>query len=354
VARNKAIDRLRRESTLVGKIGELEKVEPGRVTRSAEEEAVIADERTREVPDDRLRLIFTCCHPALAPEARVALTLRTLGGLTTAEIATAFLASEATMAQRLVRAKRKIRDARIPYEVPPTDQLGERLGSVLATLYLIFNEGYLASASEELIRDELCDEAIRLIRVLAEILPGQSEVDGALALMLIQHSRRDARVDSNGALVLLGDQDRALWDQEAIREGLALVDGARAFGVYGLQAAIAAEHARAEEPALTDWARIVTLYGHLLRLLPSPVVELNRAAAISMWSGAEAGLAAIDGIEGLERYPQLHSTRAELLRQLDRIEEAIVAYESAVELTENAVQREFLQGRIAELLFAEE
>jgi RNA polymerase sigma-70 factor, ECF subfamily len=344
VARNKAIDRLRRERTLRVKkevLGGLEALAP-----SSEEIDVEAEP---EMPDDRLRLIFTCCHPALRPQARVALTLRTLGGLTTAEIASAFLTSEATMAQRLVRAKRKIRDARIPYQVPSAEQLPERLASVLATLYLIFNEGYFASGSEVLIRTELADEAIRLARVLVETL-SDPETRALLALMLLQNSRREARLDDRGEMVLLSDQDRSLWDRAQIEEGLRLVDSLTGVvGPYSIQARIAAEHARAERAEQTDWRRIGLLYGQLRRIQPSPVIELNRAIAVAMDDGPEAGLELIDAIEGLERYAPFHVSRADLLQRLGRDGEAADAYRSGLDLSTNPVQRAFLEKRIEEL-----
>jgi RNA polymerase sigma-70 factor (ECF subfamily) len=307
-------------------------------------------EERPEVPDDRLRLIFTCCHPALRPQARVALTLRTLGGLTTAEIASAFLSSEATMAQRLVRAKAKIRDAKIPYEVPSAEQLPERLTAVLATLYLIFNEGYFASGADSLIRTELADEAIRLTRVLVETLPGDPEARALLALMLLQNSRREARVDEAGEMVLLEDQDRSRWDSEQIGEGLALVESLTGVvGPYSIQARIAAEHARAERAGDTDWRRIELLYAQLTRIQPSPVIELNRAIAVAMDKGPEAGLALIDAIEGLDRYAPFHVSRADLLSRIGRDADAAAAYRRGLELSTNPVQQAFLEARIAEL-----
>jgi RNA polymerase sigma-70 factor, ECF subfamily len=345
VARNKAVDRLRRERTLQVKKEVLEGLE--RLAPTSEE---IEDEVEPELPDDRLRLIFTCCHPALRPQARVALTLRTLGGLTTAEIASAFLTTEATMAQRLVRAKAKIRDAGIPYEVPSAEQLPERLTSVLATLYLIFNEGYFASGSDALIRTELADEAIRLARVLVETLPGDPEASALLALMLLQHSRRDARLDEAGEMVLLDDQDRSLWDRVQIEEGLSLIESLTGVvGPYSIQARIAAEHARAERAEETDWRRIGLLYGQLRRIQPSPVIELNRAIAVAMDQGPEAGLALIDAIDGLDRYAPFHVSRADLLQRLGRDEEAVDAYRRGLELSTNPVQRAFLERRVEEL-----
>jgi RNA polymerase sigma-70 factor (ECF subfamily) len=345
VARNKAIDRLRRERTLQVKnevLAGLEALAPSSAEPEAEEEP--------GMPDDRLRLIFTCCHPALRPQARVALTLRTLGGLTTAEIASAFLTSEATMAQRLVRAKAKIRDAGIPYEVPSAEQLPERLTSVLATLYLIFNEGYFASASDALIRTELADESIRLAQVLVEMVPGDAEARALLALMLLQHSRREARLDQAGEMVLLEDQDRSRWDRAQIVEGLALVEAlAGVVGPYSIQARIAAEHARAERADETDWRRIGLLYGQLRRIQPSPVIELNRAIAVAMDEGPEAGLELIDAIDGLDRYAPFHVSRADLLGRLGRDEEAVAAYRRGLELSSNPVHKAFLQRRVAEL-----
>ena len=345
VARNKAIDRLRRERTLQVKKEVLEGLE-----RLAPDSEEMEEEARHELPDDRLRLIFTCCHPALRPQARVALTLRTLGGLTTAEIANAFLTTEATMAQRLVRAKTKIRAAGIPYEVPSAEQLPERLTSVLATLYLIFNEGYFASSTDALVRTELADEAIRLARVLVETLPDDPESRALLALMLLQHSRRDARVDEEGGMVRLEAQDRSLWDRAQIDEGLRLVQTLTGVvGPYSIQARIAAEHARAERAAETDWRRIGLLYGQLTRIQPSPVIDLNRAIAIAMDEGPEAGLELIDAIEGLDRYAPFHVSRADLLARVGRDAEAVDAYRAGLELSSNPVQRAFLARRIEEL-----
>jgi len=345
VARNKAIDRLRRARTYQVKKEVLEGLE--RLAPSSEE---LEEEADEQLPDDRLRLIFTCCHPALRPQARVALTLRTLGGLTTAEIADAFLVTESTMAQRLVRAKNKIRDAGIPYEVPAAEQLPERVPSVLATIYLIFNEGYFASGTDSLIRTELADEAIRLGRVLVETLPDEPEARALLALMLLQHSRSEARVDDAGEMVLLEDQDRSRWNREQIGEGLALVDTlGGVIGPYSTQARIAAVHASAERAEDTDWRRISLLYGQLRQIQPSPVIELNRAVAVAMDRGPEAGLELIDAIEGLERYAPFHVSRADLLERLGRSEEAADAYRRGLELSSNPIQRAHLEQRIERL-----
>ena len=340
-ARNSAIDRLRRDRRYAEKLRELEllggREEPSEAEMSA-------------IPDDRLRLFFTCCHPALAIEARVALTLRTLGGLSTPEVARALLTTEAAMQQRLVRAKRKIRAAGIRYEVPREEQLPERLGSVLASLYLIFNEGYLATSADTLLRRELCDEAIRLGRVLVGLMPGEREVSGLLALMLLHHSRRDARLDAGGDLVLLEDQDRALWRREEVDEGLRLAERAGEESPYAIQAAIAAEHARAERAESTDWRRIAALYERLEAATPSAVVTLNRAVAVAMADGPERGLEVLDELAArgeLEDYRLLHSARADLLRRLGREAEAASAYTRALALATNPVERRFLERRLA-------
>jgi RNA polymerase sigma-70 factor, ECF subfamily len=340
-ARNSAIDRLRRERRYAEKLRELERLGGGEEPSEAEMSAS---------PDHRLRLFFTCCHPALAIEARVALTLRTLGGLSTPEVARAFMTTEPAMQQRLVRAKRKIRTAGIPYELPEAEQLPDRLASVLASLYLIFNEGYLATSADTLVRRELCDEAIRLARVLTSLMPEGPEALGLLALMLIHHSRRDARLDSHGDMVLLEDQDRSLWRRDEAAEGLALAAQAGAGAPYGIQAAIAAEHARAPRADATDWQRIASLYERLEEVAPAAVVTLNRAVAIAMAEGPARGLDVLDELARrgeLDDYYLLHSARADLLRRLGRSAGAADAYTRALELATNPVERRFLERRLA-------
>jgi RNA polymerase sigma-70 factor (ECF subfamily) len=346
-ARNRAIDLLRREKVGAAKLREVA------VMASRDEPEPLSSDDSG-VPDDRLRLMFTCCHPALSLEARVALTLRTLAGLTTAEIARAFLSSEPTMAKRLVRAKQKIQHAGIPYRVPPSHLLPERVPSVLGVLYLLFNEGYSASAGADLIRVGLSAEAIRLARVLISLMPDEPEAAGLLALMLLQDSRRAARVDAGGDLVTLEDQDRARWDAASIAEGVSVLDRAlrrRRPGPYQLQAAIAACHATAPTAADTDWAQIALLYEELGRFLPTPVVELNRAVAVSMANGPAAGLALVAELEAsgkLSGYHLLPATRADLLRRLGRAREAADAYREALALAATDSERRFLNRRLNE------
>ena len=350
VAHRKLIDTQRREKTRTDKQSDLEY----ELQRLHEENAE-ASEIDAHFPDERLRLIFTCCHPSLNREAQVALTLRTLGRLSTPEIARAFLVPEPTLAQRLVRAKSKIRLAGIPYETPPVDVLPARLVSVRAVIYLIFNEGYSATSGELLIRKDLCEEAIRLGRMICELAPGDAENSGLLALMLLQNSRRSARIDGDGALVTLEEQDRSRWDKASIDEGLGLLDSAlRAgrVGVYQLQAAIAAVHAEAKTASDTDWAQISALYVELLRVSPSPVVALNHAVSIAMSEGLERGLELIEaaGASGnLNNYYLFHSSRADLLRRLKRFDEAAVSYSRAFDLTENRVEQDYVRRRLREI-----
>ena len=345
-ARFKAIDAMRRRARFDGVQKDLVAHIESRVN-----DAALEDE---EIEDDRLRLIFTCCHPALPPEGQVALTLREVCGLTTEEIARAFLVTPATLAQRIVRAKTKIREAAIPYEVPTPQELPERLDAVLQVIYLVFNEGYSAAAGAEVTRAELTGEAIRLGRLLTELQP-EPEVIGLLSLMLLQESRRAARTSPTGELILLDNQDRSLWNREQIAEGVALVEKAlksRRFGAYTLQATIAAVHAEAESAAATDWRQIVAIYDQLVRIQPSPVVQLNRAVAIAMRDGPEAGLTHIDAIlenGELAGYYLAHSARADLCRRLGRTVEARSSYEKALALTQQEPERQFLQERIRQL-----
>jgi RNA polymerase sigma-70 factor, ECF subfamily len=355
-ARFKAIDAMRRRARFDGAQRDLVAHMESRVNEAPGGNEEIADE---EIEDDRLRLIFTCCHPALPPEGQVALTLREVCGLTTEEIARAFLVTPATLAQRIVRAKARIRETPIPYEVPKPQELPERLDAVLQVIYLVFNEGYSARAGAEVTRAELTGEAIRLGRLLTELQPEpevpKPEIMGLLALMLLQESRRAARTSPTGELILLENQDRSLWNREQIAEGVALVEKAlnsRRFGAYTLQAAIAAVHAEAESVAVTDWRQIVALYDRLARIHPSPVVQLNRAVAIAMRDGPEVGLTHIDAVlehGELAEYYLAHSARADMYRRLGRSAEARSSYEKALALTQQEPERQFLQERIRQL-----
>ena len=351
VAHRKLLDAVRREKTKAEKQSELE-YEVERF-QSYDEPALI--EEDVEYPDDRLRLIFTCCHPSLSREAQVALTLRTLGGLTTVEIARAFLLSEPTLAQRLVRAKSKIRLARIPYEVPSVEVLSERLAAVQAVIYLIFNEGYSATAGDSLVRTDLCGEAIRLGRMLRELLPNEPENIGLLALILLQDSRREARINEQSELVTLEHQDRRRWDRNKIAEGIRLIETVLPMGRVGnyqLQAAIAAVHAEAKTADETDWPQIVALYQELMRINSSPIIALNYAAAVAMSAGWAAGLALMDEANAgkkLEHYYLYHAARADLLRRLNRLQEATAAYKQALALTTNRVEQQYLKRRLDEV-----
>ena len=350
--KRKAIDYFRHRKMAAGKLEEVGRIMEDEVPDA---EAAILDTMDDDVGDDLLRLIFTSCHPILPAESRVALTLRLIGGLTTEEIARAFLANDTTIGQRIVRAKRAIADAGVPYEVPRGEERAERLSSVLGVLYLIFNEGYSATAGQNWMRPQLCEEAMRMGRILARLMPEEPEVHGLLALMEIQHSRTNARTNAKGEPILLPDQNRALWDQLMIRRGLAGLERVNALGgaagPYALQAAIAACHARARRPADTDWGRIVSLYSVLVQVMPSPVVELNRAVAVSMAEGPSAALPLVDAIRAggmLENYHLLYGVRGDLLRKLGRHTEANLDFLKAAELTRNEREKAYLLGRAGE------
>jgi len=349
VAMHRAIDRLRRTATLERNAVMLDSVRTSVRAADQEDEPEMDD----SIPDDRLKLMFTCCHPALALEAQVALTLHTLGRLSTPQIARAFLVPVPTMAQRLARARAKIRNAGIPYRVPPAELLPERLDALLAVIYLIFNEGYAATSGDRPIRGELCGEAIRLCRVLVDLLPESAEARGLLALMLLHDARREARLDAAGELVLLDDQDRTRWDQAKIREGTAVLDEALALfnpGPYQVQAAISALHAEAAAPDETDWPQIAALYSTLAVMTPSPVVEVNRAVAVAMAQGPATGLELLHQIDGVEAFYPYHVVRAELLWRTNQREAAADAYERALELCQNSAERAYLQRRLDQVI----
>ena len=350
-ARHKAIDRIRRDQRFETKRDEIAKTMP-----VAAPPEIDSDKTSDDMfPDDQLRLIFTCCHPALAEDAQVALTLHTICGITTEEISRAFLVPVATMAQRLVRAKRKIRDANVPYRVPPPEDLPDRLDAVRLIVYLIFNEGYLASGGDALVRRELCAEAIRLGRVLCRLMSRDAETEALLALLLLHDSRRNARASAEGELILLEDQDRALWHADQIREGTALLESALragAAGPYALQASIAALHANAKTAAQTEWPQIAALYTALLKLNPSPVIEVNRAVAVAMARTPQDGLALLDDLAAREELAEFHllpAARADLLRRLGKCDEAADAYRRALALATNDVERRFLRRRVSEM-----